>query len=72
MLNTVGHLCRQGKNRIQHFRSIEGENVYPQLQWRCCDKLLEDDRNGLRANNLQKQPGGRELEYRPSHHQIEV
>ena len=39
------------------------------------EKLLEDDRNGRKAselNNLQKQSGGRELEYRPSLHQIEV
>ena len=25
MLNKVGNLCQQQKNRIQHFRSIEGE-----------------------------------------------
>ena len=36
IFNTVGHLCQQPKNRIQHFRLIEGENVYPQLQWWCC------------------------------------
>ena len=24
MLNKVGNLCQQQKNRIQHFRSIEG------------------------------------------------
>ena len=39
------------------------------------EKLLEDDRNGRKAselNNLQTQAGGRKLGYGPSHHQIEV
>ena len=48
--------------------------IYKQFR-KVSEKLFEDDRNGLKAselNNLQKQFGGRELEYMPFHHQIEV